>query len=59
MLVKTASTAGAAEALSAGDAGDAAICSAVCASVYEGLEILQEGIQNDNGKNCFLLVSPG
>lgn len=49
-LVKTASTAGAAEALGAGEAGDAAICSAVCTSVYEGLEILQEGIQNADGK---------
>ena len=45
-LVKTASTAAAARALLDNPPDCAAICSAVCATLFDGLEVLFTGIQN-------------
>ncbi|EPQ60725.1 PDT-domain-containing protein [Gloeophyllum trabeum ATCC 11539] len=50
-LVRVSSTAAAAVAISTsgeGACGDAAICSEHCASIFEGLEVLREGIQDDD-----------
>ncbi|KAF8974017.1 Prephenate dehydratase-domain-containing protein [Flammula alnicola] len=45
--VKTKSTAAAAQALLDGPPDSAAICSSICATLFEGLEILFTGIQNE------------
>lgn len=45
-LVKTTSTAAAARALLDNPPDCAAICSRVCASLYDDLLVLQEGIQD-------------
>jgi prephenate dehydratase len=49
-----ASTAGAAKTIaeSEGERGhtDAAICSKICVGLYEGLEVLREGIQDENSR---------
>jgi len=58
-LVGVASTAGAAKMISkSGEGGraDAAICSKICARLYEGLEMLQEGIQDDNSNKTRFIV---
>ncbi|KAI0051667.1 PDT-domain-containing protein [Auriscalpium vulgare] len=48
-LVKMASTAAAAETVSRNSAADAAaICSKICAGLFSDLDILHEGIQNEN-----------
>lgn len=49
-LQKTMSTAAAAQALleEENQAHSAAICSKLCAKVFDGLEILQESIQDTN-----------
>ncbi|KAF9240869.1 Prephenate dehydratase-domain-containing protein [Melanogaster broomeanus] len=65
-LVPTDSTAKAAEKLLSAEPGDinpskcAAICSSVVVTIYDGLEILQEGIQ-DGEQNCtrFYILSYG
>lgn len=49
--MKTASTAAAAQSLLTEPPDCAAICSTVCAKLYEGLEILFTGIQDMAGKN--------
>jgi len=50
ILVKTASTAAAAQAILSDPepAECAAICSSLCATIFDGLEILHKGIQNEN-----------
>lgn len=49
-LVGVASTAGAAKILAEtkGPCTDAAVCSKICADLYDGLEVLAEGIQDVN-----------
>jgi len=46
-VVKTTSTAAAAQALFRHPPDCAAICSKICAMIFDGLSILQEGIQDD------------
>jgi prephenate dehydratase len=50
-VMKTASTAVAAKILLTEPPDCAAICSIVCAELYEGLEVLFTGIQDTNSKN--------
>lgn len=56
-IVKTASTAAAAQILLNEPPDCAAICSAVCGKLYEGLEVLFTDIQNMNGGNFVVTVS--
>jgi prephenate dehydratase len=59
VVVKTASTAGAAAALiSSGNEHDAAICSKVCLTVFDGLAMLREGIQDADGLLTWLVLQP-
>ncbi|PPQ70775.1 hypothetical protein CVT24_001062, partial [Panaeolus cyanescens] len=46
-LVKTSSTAAAAQALLQRGSDSAAICSSICATLFDGLDILRHGIQNE------------
>ncbi|RDB29511.1 P-protein [Hypsizygus marmoreus] len=46
-LMKTTSTAAAAQALLGNPPDRAAICSRVCATLFDGLSVLHEGIQNE------------
>jgi prephenate dehydratase len=48
-LVKMASTAAAAEAVARGDGTDVAIGCRVCVEMYDGLELVAQGIQQDSG----------
>lgn len=48
-LVKTASTAAAAEVVAHGDGTSLAVGCRVCADLYPKLEVLAEGIQQDSG----------
>lgn len=52
--MKMPSTAAAAQALLKSAGNCAAICSKICAVLYDGLEVLFEGIQ-DNAGTCFRL----
>ncbi|KAF5355646.1 hypothetical protein D9756_003848 [Leucocoprinus leucothites] len=56
--VKTPSTASAARALLAGSRTCAAICSKVCATIFDELEIIREGIQKeaDNFTRFYIIV---
>ncbi|KAF8898639.1 Prephenate dehydratase-domain-containing protein [Infundibulicybe gibba] len=57
-LIKMASTAAGAQALLTSPADCAAICSKICATLFEGLEILNEGIQNESANfTRFYIVS--
>jgi len=47
-IVKTKSTAAAAEALVDASSNCAAICSSICVSLFPGLEILAQGVQDEN-----------
>ncbi|TFK77006.1 PDT-domain-containing protein [Pluteus cervinus] len=47
-LVKTTSTASAAQAVVENPPNCAAICSKICATLFDGLELLYEGIQNES-----------
>ncbi|GJJ09504.1 hypothetical protein Clacol_003727 [Clathrus columnatus] len=54
-LLKVASTAGAAKMINSRE--EAAICSKICAELYEGLEVIAQGIQDeDNNKTRFMVV---
>lgn len=54
-LVKVASTAGAAKLISSRE--EAAICSRICVDLYGGLEVIAQGIQDeDNNKTRFMVV---
>ncbi|KAF8480649.1 Prephenate dehydratase-domain-containing protein [Gautieria morchelliformis] len=57
-LVRVASTAGAAQMLAASDSRctDAAVCSKICANIYEGLDVLAEGIQDENSNSTRFMV---
>jgi Prephenate dehydratase len=48
-LTKTTSTAAAAQALLDNPPDCAAICSRICGTLFHGLSVLQEGIQDDAG----------
>ncbi|KXN89935.1 P-protein [Leucoagaricus sp. SymC.cos] len=56
--VKASSTASAAQALLTSPRNYAAICSKVCATIFDGLEILKEGIQKetDNYTRFYIVV---
>jgi len=57
-MVKVASTAGAAKTLAEteGASTDAAICSKICADIYNGLEVLLENIQDENSNFTRFMV---
>lgn len=47
--MKTTSTAAAAQALLDNPPNCAAVCSKICGTLFDGLAVLQEGIQDDTG----------
>ncbi|KAF9056263.1 hypothetical protein BJ165DRAFT_496740 [Panaeolus papilionaceus] len=57
-LVKTASTAAAAQQLQGRGHDSAAICSSICATLFDGLEVLQHGIQNEASHTRQTAVPP-
>jgi prephenate dehydratase len=59
---KMASTSGAAQALTSPEyktSGCAAICSKICAEIFDGLDVLLEGIQDKDGPFIITIRSRG
>lgn len=55
--IKTSSTAAAAQALLNNPPDCAAICSSICATLFEGIEILSTNIQNEQCKSLLIFMN--